>query len=76
MKKYIFFYTVLFLASGALTVQSQSLKKTNKLFSTRSYTEAITGYEKLERSQEVLQNLADSYFYTNQSAQLGQYCRT
>lgn len=69
MKKYIFFYSVLFLASGALIAQSQNLKKANKLFSKRSYTEAIVSYEKLERTQEVLQNLADSYLYTNQLTQ-------
>ena len=45
--------------------QNLSLKKTNKLFKNQAYSEAIPNYKNLEASEEVLQNLADSYYYTN-----------
>lgn len=45
--------------------QNLSLKKTDKLFKNQAYTEAIANYKNLEASEEVLQKLADSYYYTN-----------
>ena len=43
--------------------QNGNLKRANKLFEMKAYVEAAEIYESKERSQEVLQNLADSYFY-------------
>jgi peptidoglycan-associated lipoprotein len=45
--------------------QNLSLNKTNRLFKNHAYKEAITNYKNLDVSQEVLENLADSYYYTN-----------
>tara|TARA_R110000751_G_scaffold18281_1_gene55653 strand:+ start:3319 stop:5178 length:1860 start_codon:yes stop_codon:yes gene_type:complete len=45
--------------------QNLSLKKTDKLFKNKAYTEAIANYKNLEASEGVLQKLADSYYYTN-----------
>lgn len=45
--------------------QNLSLKKTDKLFKNQAYTEAIANYINLEASEEVLEKLADSYYYTN-----------
>ncbi|AGC78267.1 WD40 repeat protein [Nonlabens dokdonensis] len=61
-------YTLLvtvILLSTSLNAQKLSLKKTNKLFENQAYKEAILNYENLEPSEEVLQNLADSYYFTN-----------
>lgn len=43
--------------------QNGNLKRANKLFEMKAYVEAAEIYESKERSQEVLQNLADSYYY-------------
>jgi outer membrane protein OmpA-like peptidoglycan-associated protein len=45
--------------------QNLSLNKTNRLFKNHAYKEAITNYKNLDVSQEVLENLADSYYYIN-----------
>lgn len=45
--------------------QNLTLNKTDKLFKNKAYTEAIANYINLEASEEVLQKLADSYYYTN-----------
>ena len=43
--------------------QKGNLKRANKLFEMKAYVEAAEIYETKERSQMVLQNLADSYYY-------------
>jgi peptidoglycan-associated lipoprotein len=45
--------------------QNLRLNKTNRLFKNHAYKEAITNYKNLDVSREVLENLADSYYYTN-----------
>lgn len=61
---YIFLPVVLFITTS-LSAQNLSLKKTNKLFDNHAYKEAVSNYENLEPTEEVLQNLADSYYFTN-----------
>ncbi|MGJ8734945.1 MAG: OmpA family protein, partial [Cellulophaga sp.] len=63
MKKHIYIFTSLLLVSGIALAQKGNLKRANKLFEMRAYVEAAEIYEKKERNQEVLQNLADSYYY-------------
>ncbi|AUP78906.1 OmpA family protein [Flavivirga eckloniae] len=63
MKKNIYILASLLLVSGMALAQKGNLKRANKLFEMRSYIEAAEIYEKKERNQEVLQNLADSYYY-------------
>ncbi|SFZ90759.1 Outer membrane protein OmpA [Flaviramulus basaltis] len=63
MKKNIYILASLLLVSGMAFAQKGNIKKANKLFEKRAYTEAAETYETKERSQEVLQNLADSYYY-------------
>lgn len=53
------------LAGNYSNAQNLSLKKTDKLFKNQAYTEAIANYKNWEASEEVLQKLADSYYYTN-----------
>ena len=63
MKKHIYIFASLLLVSGMALAQKGNLKRANKLFEMRAYVEAAEIYEKKERHQEVLQNLADSYYY-------------
>ncbi|MDO5979421.1 OmpA family protein [Flavivirga spongiicola] len=63
MKKHIYIFASLLLVSGIALAQKGNLKRANKLFEMRAYVEAAEIYEKKERTQEVLQNLADSYYY-------------
>ncbi len=63
MKKQIYILASLLLVSGMALAQKGNLKRANKLFEMRAYIEAAQIYEKKERTQEVLQNLADSYYY-------------
>ena len=63
MKKYTYILTGLLLVSGMAFAQSKNLKRVNKLFEMRAYKDAAEIYETKERNQEVLQNLADSYYY-------------
>jgi len=63
MKKNIYIFACLLLVSGLALAQNGSLKKANKLFEMKAYVEAAKIYETKERSQKLLQNLADSYFY-------------
>lgn len=47
--------------------QKSEIKKADKLFVQRAYVDAADAYEDVSnKNQEVLQNLGDSYFYTNQ----------
>lgn len=62
---------LLFLISASWTVHAQKsgLKKANKLFAQKSYVEAAKLYQSLDKSPEVLQNLADSYYFNSQMRQ-------
>ncbi|WGD35448.1 OmpA family protein [Olleya sp. YS] len=64
MKKYIYLL-VTFLISTLSVAQKGSLKRINQLFEMKAYAEAADLYETKERTQEVLQNLADSYYYNS-----------
>ena len=63
MKTHQYIFTCLFLVCGITFAQNGNLKRANKLFEMKAFVEAAEIYETKERSQEVLQNLADSYFY-------------
>ena len=63
MKKYTYILAGLLLFSGLAHAQKKNLKRVNKLFEMRAYKDAAEIYETKERNQEVLQNLADSYYY-------------
>ncbi|WP_406685032.1 OmpA family protein [Seonamhaeicola sp. MEBiC1930] len=63
MKKHIYILASLLLVSGLGFAQNKNLKRVNKLFEMRAYKDAAEIYETKERNQEVLQNLADSYYY-------------
>ena len=63
MKTHTYILASLLLVSGISLAQKSNLKRANKLFEMRSYIEAAEMYETKDRNQEVLQNLADSYYY-------------
>lgn len=63
MKKQTYILACLLLVSGIALAQKGNLKRVNKLFEMKAYVEAAEIYETKERTQEVLQNLADSYYY-------------
>lgn len=63
MKKHIYILASLLLVSGIALAQKGDLKQANKLFEKRAYIEAAEMYETEDRTQEVLQNLADSYYF-------------
>ncbi|MEN3323481.1 OmpA family protein [Mariniflexile soesokkakense] len=63
MKKHTYILASLLLVSGVALAQKSNLKRANKLFEMRAYIEAAEMYETKDRKQEVLQNLADSYYY-------------
>ncbi|MEP6262336.1 MAG: OmpA family protein [Gillisia sp.] len=47
--------------------QSSEIKKGDRFFAQRAYIDAADAYEKVsDKKKEVLQNLGDAYFYTNQ----------
>lgn len=61
IKTYIF--ASLLLVTGIALAQKGNLKRANQLFEMRAYNQAAEIYEKKEHTQEMLQNLADSYYY-------------
>ncbi len=63
MKKQIYILAALLLVGVSALAQKGSLKRANTLFEMKAYAEAANIYESKERSQDVLQNLADSYYY-------------
>ena len=63
MKKHIYIFASLLLVSGIALAQKGNLKRANKLFEMRAYNKAAELYETKDRDQEVLQNLADSYYF-------------
>jgi len=47
--------------------QSSDIKKGDRFFAQRAYIDAADAYERVnDKDQEVLQNLGDAYFFTNQ----------
>ncbi|MCP2027206.1 outer membrane protein OmpA-like peptidoglycan-associated protein [Flavobacterium sp. HSC-32F16] len=61
-----------------INAQDQELVRAKKFFDRTYYTEAIVLYQKLaddRPSQEVIKNLADSYFYTNDLVKAQRYYR-
>lgn len=61
-----------------INAQNQELSRAKKFFDRTYYTEAIILYERLAEekpSQEVIKNLADSYFYTNDLVKAQRYYR-
>ena len=61
-----------------ITAQDQDLARARRFFDKTYYSEAITLYEKLvenKPSQEVIKNLADSYYYTNDLIKAQRYYR-
>ncbi len=65
MKTYTYILASLLLVSGIGFAQKKNLKRVNKLFEMRAYKDAAEIYETKERNQEVLQNLADCYYYNS-----------
>ncbi|TRZ41999.1 OmpA family protein [Robertkochia solimangrovi] len=63
MKK---FYLLLLTLFAIPALYGQSLSKANRLFKKKAYVEAAQMYAKLGDSQEVLQNLGDSYYYNSE----------
>ncbi len=63
MKTKTYIFASLLLVSGIALAQKGNLKKANQLFEMRAYNEAAEIYETKEHTQEMLQNLADSYYY-------------
>ncbi|WP_417886002.1 OmpA family protein [Zunongwangia sp.] len=62
-------YSTLFILLVSITAfgQRSEIRKADKLFEKRAYIEAADTYENVvDKNQEVLQNLGDAYFYTNQ----------
>ena len=62
-------YSTLFILLISITAfaQRSDIKEGDKFFSQAAYIDAADAYEKVnDKTQEVLQNLGDSYFFTNQ----------
>ncbi|MFD1096837.1 OmpA family protein [Salegentibacter chungangensis] len=58
---------LILLVSATAFAQSSEIKKADKFFAQRAYIDAADAYENVvDKNQEVLQNLGDSYFFTNQ----------
>src|SRR5690606_34983583 len=53
----------LLLVSGITLAQKHNSKRVDKLFEMRAYNQAAEIYETKDRTQHILQNLADSYYY-------------
>ncbi|NNL15009.1 MAG: OmpA family protein [Flavobacteriaceae bacterium] len=67
MKKQIYIFITLMLVGAAINAQNANIKKANKLFSLKAFSEAAGLYETEEDlSQEALQNLGDCYYYNAQ----------
>lgn len=64
---------IIFLTALGAFAQKREIKKADELFAQRHYVEAIQIYESIKKpNQEVLENLADSYFYTNRMVEANQ----
>ena len=65
--KNIYSTLLILLVSITAMGQSAAIKQGDKFFVQRAYIDAADAYEKVvDKNQEVLQNLGDAYFYTNQ----------
>ncbi|MGC1630668.1 MAG: OmpA family protein [Gelidibacter sp.] len=64
--RYVCLFLFLLVASWTVHAQRPSLKKANQLFAQKSYVEAAKIYQSLDKNQEVLQNLGDSYYFNSQ----------
>lgn len=64
MKRQIVILTSLLFISGITLAQKGNLKKADMLFKMKAYIEAAEIYETNAHTQDVLQNLGDSYYYT------------
>ena len=66
MKK-LYSFILIAVISFSGFAQNSEIKKADRFFAQRAFMDASDAYENVnDKSQEVLQNLADSYFYTNQ----------
>ncbi|WP_026839659.1 OmpA family protein [Gillisia sp. JM1] len=66
MKKLYSFILIAVISFSGFS-QSSEIKKADRFFAQRAFMDATDAYENVNnKDQEVLQNLADSYFYTNQ----------
>ncbi len=66
MKK-LYSTILIILISVSGFAQNSEIKKGDRYFASRAYMDAADAYEKVnDKDQEVLQNLGDAYFYTNQ----------
>lgn len=77
MKK--LFVTIFVFSVQFINAQDQDLARAKRFFDKTYYAEAITLYEKLayeKPSQEVIKNLADSYYYTNDLIKAQRYYRS
>ncbi len=63
MKKYIFLFLTLMLVGVVANAQITNIKKANKLFNLKAFSEAANLYEAENKTQESMQNLADCYYY-------------
>lgn len=63
MKKQLYILASLIFVSTVALAQKGSLKRANTLFEMKAYKSAAEIYENKDRTQDVLQNLADSYYY-------------
>lgn len=64
MKIKIYILICLLVVSGIALAQEVKLKGADLLFEMRAYNQAAKSYETQKRTKKVLQNLADSYYYT------------
>jgi outer membrane protein OmpA-like peptidoglycan-associated protein len=70
MKKNIFLFLIVF-SIQCMQAQQQDLQRANRLFEKTYYSQAIPLYEKISNKKqtvEIIQNLGDCYYYTNQYA--------
>ena len=63
MKKNLYLRVSFLLVISLSYAQNSNLKKANKLFDNKAYVEAAKLYETKKRTQEVLENLGDCYYY-------------
>ncbi|MDP5078209.1 MAG: hypothetical protein NWQ19_08940, partial [Nonlabens sp.] len=63
MKQFNITLVLLTLGFTLCNGQDISLKRTNTLFSNQAYVEAAASYEQHARTQEVLTNLGDAYYF-------------
>ncbi|WP_298532713.1 OmpA family protein [uncultured Algibacter sp.] len=69
MKKNFYLHVSFLLAISMSFAQNGNLKRANKLFDIKAYVEAAKIYETKKRTQEVLENLGDCYYYNGDFAQ-------